>query len=218
MSTSFPVPQVLRKNTPPAHNAQEGAVDPGGIIADGVTLTVTTAGVASAALPGLVQLARVQVGADSSQVSIPGIPATFTNLQLLALFPQRAANGNSPITLQFNGDTAAHYAWQSIVGDNNNPPTSSASGFTDTSIFLGDVSGNENGTSGTANVTLSILNYRNVTTGKGVSGQNYSTGNLGSGRTTTIAGQFLSLAAITSIQINATGGGLNIKAGSVLTL
>lgn len=218
MSSSFPVPLVLQKNTPPARSAQAGAVDPGGIIVDGVTLTVTNQGVASAVPPPPIfaQIAKVTVPADTNQLAIAAIPNTFSNLMLMILFPQRAANGNAPITMQFNGDTAAHYAWQSIIGDNNNAPTSAASGFTDTSIQIGAVSGSENGTSGIATVTLTIVNYRSTTTGKGITGTNYSTGNLGSGRTTTIAGQFLSLAAIASIQVNASGN--NIKAGAVATL
>jgi hypothetical protein len=48
VSSSFPVPRVAGKNTPRARNASAGAVDPGGVIADGSTVTVDGAGVLSA--------------------------------------------------------------------------------------------------------------------------------------------------------------------------
>jgi hypothetical protein len=132
--------------------------------------------------------------ASAATITFSSIPQTYTHLQIRCLH-QNASTSN--LRYQFNGDTAANYNWHQMYGDGANP---GASGSTTDAYGLGSYLYAQWGVT-----ILDVLDYANTSkykTGRSIGGTDAN----GSGYVGFQSGLWRSTAAITQIDIKATGG------------
>jgi hypothetical protein len=106
-------------------------------------------------------IATTTLGTATNSLFINSIPATYTDLVLIAN-PTGFSAGTSSLAFQFNGDSASNYSGTGVVG------TGSAATSNRYTSLDGAIVGGYNNGSGTGMSTLicNIQNYANTTTFK----------------------------------------------------
>jgi hypothetical protein len=99
-------------------------------------------------------------GASTGTLTLSSIPATYTDLVVVAHILYSADNGNY-IGLRFNGDSSALYSSTPLVGDGTSYNSYRATGDTKIAFYASS-------TSTYTAVTMHINNYANTTTNKAV--------------------------------------------------
>ena len=99
-------------------------------------------------------------GASTGLITLSSIPATYTDLVVVAHVLYSADNGNY-IGLRFNGDSSALYSSTPLVGDGTTYNSYRATGDTKIAFYASS-------TSTYTTVTMHINNYTNTTTNKAV--------------------------------------------------
>jgi len=145
-------------------------------------------------------IATTTLGSATASYTFSSIPATYTDLVLVANFSKSAA---ARLDMQFNGDTGSNYSYTRLNGNGTSASSDRLSnfgvidaGYTDTTISTS---------------IIQINNYANTTTQKtAMIRANASSLNVG-----LFLGLWRSTAAINSITL---GGGNNLQTGSTFTL
>lgn len=145
------------------------------------------------------------LGSATSSVAFTSIPATYTDLVLIANYTTTAANVD--VRFQVNSDTATNYSYTYLLGNG----TAAGSGRAANSAFIGGYF--SVGTSTNGNISIyNLMNYANTTTYKTIlqrmsSAEKELTANVGLWRNT---------AAINACTIYTSGS--TFTAGSTFTL
>jgi hypothetical protein len=210
----------------PVSNAASYAVtsSPGGIVATGTTTPITVSGltngtaytftcvasnpfgssIASAASNSVTPTAQYNSIATVSYASGTGGDVTFTNiptnyrhLQIRMFMRDTRAATDSTWFMQFNGDTGNNYSYQ---GMGANGSTISNVTSTSTNSMQGITSATSAGANRFGSAVIDIFDVNQTNKYKPVTYQSGYTNN-GSGNIYTIAGSWLSTAAINSITI-----------------
>ena len=150
------------------------------------------------------QIASTTLGTAASSVTFSSIPATYTDLVLVAM-PIKD-NANSPY-LRFNGDTATNYSQTYLEG--NGTAASSARGSNQAYGYINlNATPEVNGY-----IIVNLNNYSNTTTNKTY------LANVGQAATAIdrVVGLWRSTSAISTILIASSNGG-NYAAGSTFNL
>ena len=161
--------------------------------------------------------ASVTVGGGSG--SCPTIPQTYRDLQVKVTARGTVSATEAELQLQFNGDTAAHYNYETLFGFGTGSITPfMAQGVAATAAQGGGIAGATAPANAVGNSVLTIGNYATTTFNKtfvGVVGDTKA--NSGSNLITgTAYGEWLSTAAITQITFTLSSG--NFVDGSVITV
>lgn len=147
-------------------------------------------------------IATTTLGSDTSEILFSSIPATYTDLILIA--DCQTTSGNT-LTLRFNSDSATNYSQTYVLG--NGTAASSAASTSITSIYLGDIANTR------MVYAINIMSYANTSVYKTVlARQNYTAGSV-SAR----VGTWRSTAAINSVRL-APFTAVNLLTGSTATL
>lgn len=148
------------------------------------------------------------LGTAVASVTFSSIPATYTDLVLIANSSTTTVGSSEINKLTFNSDTASNYSTTTLGGDG-----SSAASFRGTSVaYIRAGRNSQNGDSYFVPNKIQIMNYSNTTTHKTILAQgpeasNYIENDVGLWRSTS---------AITSVTL--TAGTNNYKVGSTFTL
>jgi hypothetical protein len=108
-------------------------------------------------------IATTTLGSTAASYTFSSIPATYTDLILVAVSANNSAATN--FTIQINGDTASNYSRTFLNG--NGTSATSGRNSTESRIFFGDVG---DPTIPSVN-TIHFMNYSNATTFKTVVGR-----------------------------------------------
>lgn len=160
-------------------------------------------------MPGSYEsIATIDVGAGGvSSVTFSSIPSTYSHLQIRVLANGvYSATDYHDISLQFNSDTGANYAWHRVRGNGTNAATGGAA-----SANFGNA--NYIGVSSTANSMfgasiIDVLDYKDTSkykTFKAFGGFDSNGGGGGVGLTSSL---WMNTSAITSIKLYSTLGDL----------
>ena len=151
------------------------------------------------------KIATTTLGSAQSSISLTSIPATYTDLVIVASVG--SANPTEAYVIRFNSDSGSNYSWTRVTG--NGSSATSARGTTQTYISAFEI-----GSSTDKGVQLiNVNNYSNTTTYKTALVRNSTA----SYHTSAIVGLWQSTSAINSITISSSGGA-NIVSGSTLTI
>ena len=149
-------------------------------------------------------IATTTLGSASGTVTFSSIPATYTDLVIVAWF--KSTDG-SDLICQFNGDTATNYSWTRLTGDGSSAVTSRSSNTGNIRLTVAAYADS------TASFVLaSVQNYSNSTTYKTV----LSRANQVEQGVEAITGLWRSTSAITSIDLKSSPNTFN--SGSTFTL
>lgn len=152
---------------------------------------------------GSILLSKQKLASTATNFTFSSIPQTYTSLHIVCAFQE--GGGGSNLSMQLNGDTAAHYGY-SYIYNNSGAPNSSTAQTGQTSSLVGI------GTSGAtiieipnySGTTLTSTYYTGVSSGPG-SNENGSTGGVWAGN------------AVTSVKIFDSAGA-SFSAGSTCNL
>jgi hypothetical protein len=164
-------------------------------------------------------IATTTLGSTTDTVTFSSIPATYTDLVLIAAARDSSTSYyNAQFGLRFNGDTAANYSTTEVTGDG----TSATSGRTSnqTWAILGKVPNQTSGySSSTFGATVfQIMNYANTTTYKTVlSRSNYLFGSTDGYVTAKVGLWRKTPETINSVSVY-TNSGYGFVSGSTFTL
>lgn len=149
-----------------------------------------------------VALATTTLSSSQGLVSFTSIPQGYTDLRLVY---NGTGSATVPFALQFNSDTGSNYSYTILYGSGSS--AASTRGSNQTEGYLGNVWTDQN------TIIVDIMNYSNTTTYKTQISRANSAGN----RVAAWVNLWRSTAAITRIDITATGGG-SYQTGSTFTL
>lgn len=179
-------------------------------------ILATTSGGAAAGAYELIS--STVLSSSAATVTFSSIDQTYKHLQIRAV--GRAASGGAGsllVSARFNADSGANYAYHDLFGSGSSVVSSSATSSTIMPV-LGAV-----GSAGEANAfgsaVIDILDYASSSKNKTVRSLTGFTQN-----TTPLhriylrSGVWLNTAAITSIQLGDFSGGINLAAGSRISL
>ena len=153
-------------------------------------------------------IATTTLAATNSTISFSSIPATYTDLRIVALVG--SDNGND-IRLRFNNDGGTNYSWTRLVG---NGATASSGNFA-TQAYIELTPSVTPPTTPTALLIIDVFSYTGSTYKTALA--NVSMDKNGSGMVNRAVGLWRSTAAITSISLFNTGGGV-LPIGTTATL
>lgn len=164
----------------------------------------------------LTKLAENVLASAVGTVTFSGISGSYRNL-ILRITAAASVNTNPALTLQFNGDTAAHYDWTFAYTEGNGAGSGS-DGFAATSMSWGSPIPSNSISNQPGIVSILITNYAATVFNKVVLGQwmredSSVTSGIFVG---TITGTWKSTAAITSIVLALASG--NFVVGSTFSL
>jgi hypothetical protein len=157
-------------------------------------------------------IATTTLSSTATSVTFSSIPSTYTHLQLR--ISMLTSTAGQVISAQFNGDTAANYAWHALVG---NGSAASAHAGSSSSNFV--VFGRLVGTSTTnpTGVIMDILDYANTNkykTSRILGGID----NNGTGEVNFDSALWQSTSAINSIYLSPFNGAIGFSANSSFAL
>ena len=169
---------------------------------------------------GLALLSRTVLAVDTPSITISGIPATHTHIELYSLTRTDRAAGSDLIALQFNGDTGNNYDWEQLFGNNGvadafNAPAGGHIAGPISQIALTSATANTATAGSYGSGRWTVLYYTQTATHKMVVGQggvfvdDSAAGAVRAG----MAGVWRNTAAITSMKLFPALG-TNFKAGS----
>jgi hypothetical protein len=132
-----------------------------------------------------------------SSITFSAIPQTYTHLQIRFISrDSRSVSGvNSPMEMQFNGDTGNNYARHDIYGDGSSAGAEAAAS---TNAIWMNSSGNANASNMFGGGVIDILDYTNANknkTSRALSGGDYN----GAGFLMLSSGVWMNTSPITSI-------------------
>jgi hypothetical protein len=155
-------------------------------------------------MPTFTQIGSAVVVGSGGQASIDftSIPATYTDLVVKLSLRVNAGSGGYQTYVRFNGDTAANYNWRNLLGTGSAALSQNTSGDTGMRITMSNSSGDTASTFG--NSELYIPNYSG-STAKSVSADGVSENNATSATADLAAGLWTGTAAITAVNIFASG-------------
>jgi hypothetical protein len=151
-------------------------------------------------------IATVAVGSGgTASAEFTSIPSTYKHLQVRFLTRSSVSDLDAALIMQFNGDTAANYAWHLIRGSGS--AVLATANFPDTNIWAGTIVGNNS----TANVfgagVIDILDYASTSKNKTTRELSGFDAN-GSGYVQFHSGARYNTAAISSIKLFFSGSNL----------
>lgn len=162
------------------------------------------------------KIAESVLTGTAANVTFSSIPVSFRTLELRIQARSDTAATATPLTMRFNGDTAANYDAQSIFGQTTS--TGAAESVAATGMSLLEIAAASAPANHAGALTLFIPNYNGTTFIKTCDGT--STSSIGTGAGTLItrklSGRWRSTAAITSIALLPAAG--NFVAGSSFVL
>lgn len=148
------------------------------------------------------------LGSATSAVTFSSIPATYTDLVLIAYSSTTTVGSSEFNKMTFNSDTATNYSTTTLGGDG-----SSAASFRGTSVaYIRAGRNTANGDSYFVPNKIQIMNYANTTTYKTAFAQGPEAGTYMEND----VGLWRSTSAITSVTL--TAGANNYKVGCTFTL
>jgi hypothetical protein len=152
-------------------------------------------------LPGAYEsIATVTVGSGgSSSIDFTSIPSTYKHLQLKAFARTNAANTESYLQLQYNGDTGTNYYGQHWIAGNGSSATSNADGAASV-LYVERITAANTTASIFGSVIIDILDYANNSKYKTNRNLGAYDGN-GAGVLKIGSGLWLSTSTISSIKI-----------------
>jgi hypothetical protein len=192
-------------SVPTATTGAKGLVEP-----DGTTITISSGVISAVGSGALTRIAQQILGSAAASVTFSSIPATYTDLLVVCM---ALDGGTAEATIQFNGDTAAHYSDQMSLINNTFNSASNNFGLTGLPAGLFPGTGAGPGLS-----RIHIFSYAKTTFQKGLlleTGGVFGNSN-GSAQWTQSTGLWASTAAINSLTITAGNG--NFQVGSVFTV
>lgn len=163
------------------------------------------------------RLASTLLGSDTASITFSAIPGTFKHLKLIGIARGDGAVVADNIVLQFNGDTAGNYDYNSLFGLNSVAgagPTAAA-----TSAKWGSLPG---ASAARANIfganEVTIPNYALTTAEKGfISSGGFSDSTVANSIVVVLNGSWRNTAIITAIKLFCATS-TNFKAGTIFTL
>jgi hypothetical protein len=150
------------------------------------------------------------LASNATTVTISGFASTYRDLILVI---SGTSTGNFYPRLQFNGDTAANYSWQSIEGAGTTP--SANSGLNETGAQLTNGAFAASATTDRAHWNVNLMNYSNTSTTKLLFSRAIKAGSGTSGTTELVTARWNSSSAITSILLYSSNGA-NLATGSTI--
>ena len=151
-------------------------------------------------------IATNTLGSAAASVTFSSIPATYTDLVLVAVQGNNQ-NTDYDVYIRFNSDSGSNYSRTNLSG--NGTSAASARTSNNTEIRIGPSLNN----TVTSMVTLNVMNYSNTTTNK----TSLLRSGHASGYTIAEVALWRNTAAITSIEFTLQGG-FSFVAGSTFTL
>lgn len=162
----------------------------------------------------MTKIAEVNLGTAAASIDFTSIPQTYTDLYILVSNRNsNAANDNSWLVAQFNGDTGSNYQTKRLYGSGSGTGSSDLS---TTFVRCSWSPGNGRTANTFANNSIYIPNYAG-STAKSVSADGVEENNASTAFQSIEAGRWSGTAAITSIKLFCNDG-YNFVAGSTATL
>ncbi len=156
-------------------------------------------------------IATTTLGSAAATYTFSSIPATYTDLVLIAV--GTTTTDGASLTIRFNADSTSNYSTTVVRGSGSS--ATSARGTFNTSLFLGYGTGFSS--SQITNAIMNIQNYANTTTFKTtISRVNNANGSTGVGTEANVGLWRKTPEAISSIVIGADAG--NLATGMTFTL
>jgi len=166
---------------------------------------------------GKIQTMTVPTGGQAT-IDFTAIPATYTHLVVVITGRNDAANNESNLLMQLNGDTAANYDWAQVqvYSQSTAPAGSGAAGAT--AAQVGVMNGANAAASKASTTEINLPNYAGTTFHKAwLSSSADRTGYTPGGiNVNAVSGAWSNTAAITRLTLSLSAG--NFVAGTVCTL
>ena len=155
-------------------------------------------------------IAKNVLGSDTASVTFSSIPATYTDLWLVASLSLSSNDFGRDVRVYFNNSTAngSSRVLRAFSGSSVGSYTTSAVQLTDNAV--GQLAGSSTFTS----AEMYIPNYASTTVNKSTSSTSVSERNATDGRIDIVASLWSSTAAITSLTIDSPILPANLKSGS----
>jgi hypothetical protein len=148
-------------------------------------------------------ISTITVGSAVSSVTFSSIPSTYKHLQIRVMGLFSVADRGT--TMQFNGDTAANYAWHRLIG---NGTAAAADGYSGQNYGLTAPTGAPSTTNNPSPGVIDILDYADTNKFKTVRSLSASDAN-GNGSIIFQSSLWRSTSAITSIKMETGSGNYN---------
>jgi hypothetical protein len=172
---------------------------------------------------GYTLISKQVLGSAAASVTISSIPGTFNNLRLTISGACSASASNANILMQFNSDTGADYAAQTVYGVQALTPaaggfaTGTIGGGQSTSLFVGPLDCASAPSNASGVITIEIPNYSGTTFSKKVLANSIDTFNSTNMAIEVTGGWWTSTSAITAMSFTVSGGS-NFVTGSTFVL
>jgi len=153
------------------------------------------------------KIEAITASGSSSSITFSTIPATYTDLVMVAAVSTASSTGNP--RLRFNGDTGSNYSVTTLYGSGS--AAGSTRGSSETSVLL--IATTFMNTTHDMNLIIQVQNYSNTTTNKTL----LARANKASAGVDQSVGLWRNTAAITSMTIFSASGA-NFSTASTFTL